>query len=70
MNAERYTTPELKEHERKVLAADEKILEIEKRIFSEVRQRAAVEAQRIRATAAAIAGYEWRKQWQEFNVRA
>jgi DNA mismatch repair protein MutS len=55
VNAERFTTPELKEYERKVLIAEEKILEIEKRIFAEVRQKAATEAQRIRATAAAIA---------------
>ncbi len=54
-NAERFTTPELKEYERKVLVAEEKILEIEKRIFAEVRQKAAGEAQRIRATASAIA---------------
>ncbi len=55
VNAERFTTPELKEYERKVLIAEEKILEIEKRIFAEVRQKAAGEAQRIRATAGAIA---------------
>jgi DNA mismatch repair protein MutS len=55
VNAERFTTPELKEYERKVLAADEKILEIEKRIFGEIRQKAADHAQRIRATASAIA---------------
>jgi DNA mismatch repair protein MutS len=55
VNAERFTTPELKDYERKVLAADEKILEIEKRIFSEIRQKAADYAQRIRASAAAVA---------------
>ncbi|HWF08175.1 MAG TPA: DNA mismatch repair protein MutS [Bryobacteraceae bacterium] len=55
VNAERFTTPELKEYERKVLAADEKILEIEKRIFGEIRQNTAEHAQRIRATASAIA---------------
>jgi len=55
VNAERFTTPELKEYERKVLAAEEKILEIEKRIFSEVRQKAADHAQAIRATGAAVA---------------
>lgn len=55
VNAERFTTPELKDYERKVLAAEEKILEIEKRIFGEVRQRTADHAQRIRATAGAIA---------------
>ena len=55
VNAERFTTPELKDYERKVLAADEKILEIEKRIFGEIRQKTADQAQRIRATASAIA---------------
>jgi DNA mismatch repair protein MutS len=55
VNAERFTTAELKDHERKVLSAEEKILEIEKRIFAEIRQRTADHAQRIRSTAAAIA---------------
>jgi DNA mismatch repair protein MutS len=55
VNAERFTTSELKEYERKVLSAEEKILEIEKRIFAEVRQKTAEHAQRIRAAAAAIA---------------
>ncbi len=55
VNAERFTTPELKEYERKVLIAEEKILEIEKRIFGEVRQKAADHAQAIRATGSAVA---------------
>ena len=55
VNAERFTTPELKEYERKVLIAEEKILEIEKRIFGAIRQKAADHAQAIRATAAAVA---------------
>jgi len=54
-NAERFTTPELKEYEHKVLDAEEKILSLEKDLFAEVRRRAGVEAQRIRATAAAVA---------------
>jgi len=54
-NAERFTTPELKDYEHKVLDAEEKILTIEKDLFSEVRQRAAAHAQRIRASAAAVA---------------
>jgi DNA mismatch repair protein MutS len=54
-NAERFTTPELKDYERKVLDAEEKILALEKELFAAVRQRAAAQAQRIRATAAAIA---------------
>ena len=55
VNAERFTTPELKEYERKVLAAEETILEIEKRIFAEIRRKTADLARRIRATASVIA---------------
>jgi DNA mismatch repair protein MutS len=54
-NAERFTTPELKDYERKVLDAEEKILTLEKELFGDVRRFAAEHAQRIRATAAAIA---------------
>ena len=54
-NAERYTTPELKEYERKVLDADERIIEIEKRLYAEVRDWIATQAARLRSTAAALA---------------
>ena len=54
-NAERFTTPELKDYERKVLDAEDKILALEKELFAGVRQSAAAQAQRIRASAAAIA---------------
>jgi len=36
-NAERYITPELKEYEEKVLHAEEKILELETKVFNELR---------------------------------
>ena len=55
VNAERFTTPELKDYERKVLDAEDKILTLEKDLFAEVRKFAAAHAQRIRATAAAVA---------------
>jgi DNA mismatch repair protein MutS len=55
VNAERYTTPELKELERKILAAEEKILELEREIFAQVRAFAAGHAARIRTTAAGVA---------------
>jgi DNA mismatch repair protein MutS len=55
VNAERFTTPELKELERKILAAEERILELERDLFAQVRAFAASHAARIRATAAAIA---------------
>ncbi len=36
VNAERYITPELKEYEEKILSAEEKILEIEQRLFNDL----------------------------------
>ena len=54
-NAERYTTPELKEWEQKVLGAEGRILEIETRIFAEVRAAVAGETRRLQATARALA---------------
>ncbi len=55
VNAERFTTPELKEYESKILDAQEKIVDIERRMFSEVRSAIAGEARRIRQTALALA---------------
>ena len=55
VNAERFTSPELKEYERKVLAADERILEIERQLFIEIRSSVAAKATRLRRTAAAVA---------------
>jgi DNA mismatch repair protein MutS len=55
VNAERFTTPELKEYESKILDAQEKIVEIERRLFAELRSAVAGEARRIRQTALALA---------------
>jgi DNA mismatch repair protein MutS len=55
VNAERFTTPELKELEVKILEAEEKILAIERELFEQLRALAASHATRIKATAAAIA---------------
>jgi DNA mismatch repair protein MutS len=55
VNAERFTSPELKDYERKVLAADERILEIERQLFIEIRSGVAAKAARLRRTAAAVA---------------
>ena len=54
VNAERFTTPELKDLESKVLDAEERMLAIEKDLFQELRSFAATHAARIRATAAAV----------------
>jgi DNA mismatch repair protein MutS len=55
VGAERFTTPELKEYESKILDAQEKIVEIERRLFAELRAGIAAEAKRIRQTALAVA---------------
>ena len=53
--AERYTTPELKDLESKVLDAEEKMLTMEREIFQQVRAFAASHGARIRGAAAAVA---------------
>jgi DNA mismatch repair protein MutS len=55
VNAERFTTPELKQYEQKVLAADERIAEIERRLFAELRAWIAQQSPRLRRTALALA---------------
>ena len=55
VGAERFTTPELKEYEAKILDAQEKIVEIERRLFTDLRTVIAAEAKRIRQTALALA---------------
>ncbi len=55
VNAERFTTPELKEYERSVLGAQERCLEIERRIFLELRRTVLAASARIRASAEAVA---------------
>ncbi len=55
VNAERFTTPELKELERKILTADERSGEIERRLFAELRAEVLAAAARIRATARRVA---------------
>jgi DNA mismatch repair protein MutS len=55
VNAERFTTPELKEYERKILTAHDRCIEIEKRIFVELRKTVLEAAGRIRRSSAAVA---------------
>jgi DNA mismatch repair protein MutS len=55
VGAERFTTPELKEYEAKILDAQEKIVDIERRLFTQLRTAIAAEAKRIRRTALALA---------------
>src|SRR5882724_1297166 len=55
VNAERFTSTELKEYERKILVADERILEIERQLFVDIRSGVAAKAARLRRTASAVA---------------
>ncbi len=55
VNAERYTTPELKELETKILTAQERSAEIERRLFLELRQKLLAGSARVRETARAVA---------------
>ncbi len=55
VNAERYITPELKEYESLILNAQERILELEGRIYSQVLDQVAAVADRLLVVARALA---------------
>jgi len=55
VNAERFTTPELKDLEVKILEAEEKMLAIEREIFETLRSLTSAHAARIKSTASGIA---------------
>jgi DNA mismatch repair protein MutS len=55
VNAERYITPEMKEYETLVLNAEDRILEIEKRLFKEVCERVAKASRAMLGTARSLA---------------
>ena len=53
-NAERYVTPELKEYEEKVLAADDRSKELEYDLFLELREQVQSHSKRLQATASML----------------
>ncbi len=55
VNAERFTTPELKDLERKILTAEERSGEIERLLFADLRAEVLATASRIRSTARRVA---------------
>jgi DNA mismatch repair protein MutS len=55
VNAERFTTPELKELETKILTAQERSGEIERRIFAELRRQLLANAARVRESSRQVA---------------
>ncbi len=54
-NAERYITPELKEFETLILNAEDRMMQIERRVFSELMERVSTAATRMLVTAGAVA---------------
>jgi len=54
-NQERYITPELKEHEEKVLSAEEQAFALEQQLFESLRERVAQLAERLLGTAEVLA---------------
>jgi len=57
-NAERFTTAELRDWEKKVLGAEERIIQLEAEIFSDVCRQVAAETKRIQGTARALAALD------------
>ncbi len=68
-NAERYTTPELKDWEKKVLGAEERIIQLETELFADVCRQVAQETRRIQATARALASMDAVSSLAETAVR-
>ncbi len=55
VNGERYITPELKDHEARILNAEERIEELERALFADLLRQAGVYYPRLSATAGALA---------------
>jgi len=55
LSSERFLTPELKEYEDKVLTTEERIAELEHKLFLEVREKIGQETERLQRIAGAIA---------------
>jgi DNA mismatch repair protein MutS len=68
-NAERYTTPELKSWEAKVLGAEDRIAPLETEIFTQLCSKIAAETRRIQATARALAALDALAALAETAVR-
>lgn len=68
-NAERFTTPQLKEWEEKVLGAEEKIIQLENEIFQQIRARVREETAKLQSTARALATLDALSSLAETSVR-
>jgi DNA mismatch repair protein MutS len=68
-NAERFTTPELRDWEKKVLGADERIVQLETELFADVCRQIAAETKRIQMTARALAALDVLASFAETAAR-
>jgi DNA mismatch repair protein MutS len=68
-NAERFTTPELRDWEKKVLGADERIVQLETELFTGVCRQIAAETKRIQMTARALAALDVLASFAETAAR-
>ena len=57
-NAERFTTPELRDWEKKVLGAEERITQLETELFNDLCRQVAAQTKRLQATARALAAID------------
>ena len=68
-NAERFTTPELRDWEKKVLGAEERIIQLETELFTDVCRQIAAETKRIQMTARALAALDVLASFAETSAR-
>jgi DNA mismatch repair protein MutS len=68
-NAERFTTPELRDWEKKVLGAEERIVQLETELFTDVCRQIAAETKRIQMTARALAALDVLSSSAETSAR-
>jgi len=69
VSSERFLTPELKEYEEKVLHAEERIGELEYKLFNDVRETIAVETARLQRIASDIAALDVHSSLGELAAR-
>ena len=69
VSSERFLTPELKEYEEKVLHAEERIGELEYKLFQDVREKVAAETARLQRIASDIAALDVHTSLAELAAR-
>ncbi len=69
VSSERFLTPELQEYEEKVLHAEERIGELENRLFNDVREKIAAETARLQRIASDIAALDVHSSLGELAAR-